>query len=168
MEYTLQASTVVPAAPDEVFDLISDIERLPDWNMEIPRVLEAPSVLKVGAEWIVTIHAMMTHWNSRSRVVEVDRDRGRFAYRSQSDDGNPSHAHWRWRLIPAPEGRGTQVTVEVDIHPRTFLRKWFLSGLRKSGLRKAMNESLLALRELASVMSTVEERTHPRLQETDH
>ena len=151
MEYTLRASTVVPAPPYEVFDLITDIERLPDWNLEVPRAVEAPAVLEVGAEWVVTIHAMKTHWNSRSRVVEVDRDRGRFTYRSQSDDGNPSHADWRWQLVPAPEGQGTQVTVEVDIHPRTFLRKWILSRLRKSPLRKAMNESLLALREQASV-----------------
>ena len=151
MDYMLQASTVVAAPPYEVFDLISDIERLPDWNLEIPRVVDAPAVLEVGTEWVVTIHAMKTHWNSRSRVVEVDRDRWRFAYRSQSDDGNPSHADWRWQLEPAPEGRETQVTVEVDIHPRTFLRKWFLSRLRKSGLRKAMNESLLALREQTSV-----------------
>lgn len=108
MEYTLQASTLVPASPYEVLDLITDIERLPDWNLEIPRVVDVPTVLEVGAEWVVTIHAMKTHWNSRSRVVEVDRDRGRFAYRSQSDDGNPSHADWRWQLVPAAEGQGTQ------------------------------------------------------------
>lgn len=151
MDFTLQASTVVPAPPYEVFDLITDIERLPDWNLEIPRVVDAPAVLEVGAEWVVTIHAMKTHWNSRSRVVDVDRDRWRFAYRSQSDDGNPSHADWRWQLEPTPEGRETRVTVEVDIHPRTFLRKWLLSRLRRSGLRKAMKESLLALREQTTV-----------------
>ena len=157
MDYTLHASTVVPAPPEEVFELITDIGRLPDWNLEIPRVVEAPAILDVGTEWIVTIHAMKTHWNSRSRVIEVDRDRGRFAYRSQSDDGNPSHADWRWQLTPAPAGRGTKVTVEVDIRPRTLLRKWVASRLRKSGLRKAMNESLLALREQALVMSTPDE-----------
>jgi uncharacterized protein YndB with AHSA1/START domain len=151
MEYTLQATTVVPAEPAEVFDVITDIERLPDWNLEIPKVVTAPAVLDVGSEWVVTIHAMKTHWNSRSRAVEVDRERGRFTYRSQSDDGNPSHAEWRWQLMPAPSGRGTRVSVEVDVHPRTFLRKWVLSPLRKSGLHKAMNQSLLTLREEAAV-----------------
>lgn len=151
MEYTLQSSILVPGTTDEVFDVLTDIERLPDWNLEIPQVVEHPAVLEVGAVWVVTIHAMKTHWNSRSRVVELDREAGRFAYRSQSDDGNPSHAEWRWQLTSTPERGQTQVTVEVDIRPRTFLRRWFLSRLRRSSLQRAMNESLVALRELASV-----------------
>jgi uncharacterized protein YndB with AHSA1/START domain len=150
MEYTLQASTLVPAEPAEVFDLITDIERLPDWNLEIPEVVTAPTVLEVGSEWVVRIHAMKTHWNSRARAVEVDRAAGRFAYRSQSDDGNPSYADWRWQLTPAPSG-GTHLAVEVDIRPRTFLRRWVFSRIRRSGLQKAINESLLALREQATV-----------------
>lgn len=151
MEYTLQATTVVPVGPREAFDLITDIERLPDWNLEIPKAVTAPAVLEVGSEWVVRIHAMKTHWNSRSRAVKIDRDAGRFAYPSQSEDGNPSYADWRWRIVPAPSARGAHVTVEVDIRPRTLLRKWVLSRLRRSGLHKALNESLLALHEQAAV-----------------
>jgi uncharacterized protein YndB with AHSA1/START domain len=147
MEYTLRATTVVPAAPDDVFDTITDLERLPDWNLEIPRVVEVPEVLRVGASWVVTVHAMKTHWDSRSTVVELDRERGRFSYRSQTVDGNPSHADWRWQLTPAPDGAGTEVTVEVDIRPRTFWRKRLFSEVRRSSLRKAMQTSLTALRE---------------------
>ncbi len=151
MEYTLRSTAVVPASPDQVFAVITDIERLPDWNIEIPRVVESPALLDVGTEWVVTIHAMKTHWNSRARAVEVDTERYRFAYRSQSDDGNPSHADWRWQLVPGPSGHGTEVTVEVDVHPRTFMRKWILSGLRRPSLRRAIDRSLLALREQVSV-----------------
>jgi hypothetical protein len=82
-------------------------------NLEIPEVVESPAELAVGAEWVVTIHAMKTRWNSRSRVLELDRDRGCFAYRSQSDDGNPSFADWRWQLDP--DAAGTRVTVEVGL-----------------------------------------------------
>ena len=147
MDFTLRATTHIDAPPVEVFDLITDIDRLPDWNLEIPAVVSTPAALEPGAEWVVSIHAMKTRWNSRSRAVEVDRERGRFAYRSQSDDGNPSHADWTWQLAPA--SGGTDVAVEVAVHPRTFIRKWLASELRKSGLQKAMNESLLALREQA-------------------
>ena len=70
MEYTLHATTVVSAGAGEVFDLITDIERLPDWNIEIPKVVESPPGLDVGSEWVVTIHAMKTEkehrWTSRS------------------------------------------------------------------------------------------------------
>lgn len=150
MEYTLHASTVVPASPDAVFDLITDIDHLPDWNLEIPAVVDSPATLEVGSEWVVTIHAMRTHWNSRSRVLEIDRDGGRFSYRSQSDDGNPSFAEWCWLLAPGQD-QGTRVEVEVDVRPRTFWRRWLLSRLRRRSLRDAMHESLAALREQASV-----------------
>ena len=151
MEYTLRAETTTDAPPDQVFDLITDIERLPDWNPEIPKVIEVPSVLDVGAQWVVNMHAMASRWDSRSTVLEIDRDHGRFAYRSQSDDGNPSHSDWRWHLVPGPDGQGTHVTVEVDVRPRTFLRRWFVSRLRRSGLERAMNESLSGLRAEATV-----------------
>lgn len=149
MDFSLTTRTVIPAPPETVFDVITDIDRLPDWNLEIPKVVESPADLAVGAEWVVAIHAMKTRWNSRSRVLELDRDRGRFAYRSQSDDGNPSFADWRWRLEPNPGG--TRVTVEVSVNPRTFLRRRVLSELRRSGLRKAIEQSLDALREQVAV-----------------
>ena len=147
MDYTLRATTTVPAQRDEVFDVVTDIEHLPDWNLEIPRVIEAPAVLDVGATWVVNIHAMKTHWDSRSTVLELDPRRGRFSYRSQTVDGNPSYAEWRWELLPTASGDGTDVSVEVDIRPRTFLRRRFLSELRRSSLRKAMHTSLATLRE---------------------
>jgi uncharacterized protein YndB with AHSA1/START domain len=151
MDFTLHSTTVVALSPGEVFDVITDIERLPDWNREIAKVTASPGLLAVGSEWVVTMHAMKTTWASRSRVLEIDRDSGVFAYRSQSDDGNPSFADWRWQLQPDSAGGGTHVTVEVDVHPRTFLRRWLFSELRRSGLRKAMNRSLAALGELSPV-----------------
>ena len=151
MDFSFTASTVAAASPGEVFDLLTDIDRLPAWNLEIPKVVESPAEMRVGAEWVVTIRAMKTRWNSRSRALEVDRQRGRFAYRSQSDDGNPSFADWRWQLDPDPASGGTRVGVEVDVHPRTFLRRRVLSELRRSGLRKAVDQSLAALREQVAV-----------------
>lgn len=145
MEYTLTAETVVDASPAQVFARITDIDRLPDWNIEIPQVLEAPAVLEPGAQWLVQIHALHMRWNSRSTVTELDRARGRFAYVSQSDDGNPSHADWRWQLTPG--AKGTRVIVEVDIRPRTTFRKAIGSRMRRRSLHKAMQQSLATLRE---------------------
>jgi len=149
MEYTLTAETVIEASPDEVFDRITDIDHLPDWNLEIPKILERPVTLEVGAQWVVQIHAMHTHWNSRATVVEIDPGRGRFAYRSQTDDGNPSHADWRWDVTPDPAG--TLVRVAVDIRPRTLLRKAIASRVRRRSLHKAMRQSLATLREQVPV-----------------
>jgi uncharacterized protein YndB with AHSA1/START domain len=149
MDFNLTATTVIDAPAAEVFERITDIAHLPDWNLEIPRVIERPAALGVGAQWVVQIHALKSHWNSRSTVTELDRERGRFAYRSQSDDGNPSHADWRWDVIA--EGGVTRVTVSVAAHPKTRFRRLIASRIRPRGLQKAMQQSLETLREQVPV-----------------
>ena len=146
MEYTLHATTVVDAPSALVFERITDIDRLCDWNAEIHDVVERPAALRPGAEWVVEIRAMKKHWNSRSRLTELDVDRGRFAYRSQTDDGNPSYADWRWQLTPVPAG--TRVDVEVDVRPRTFWRIHLFSKVRRRSLAKAMQHSLRTLQDV--------------------
>lgn len=143
MEYTLQATTVIDAPAAAVFERITDLDHLPDWNTEIPRVIARPPALAVGAQWVVRIKAMGKGWDSRSTALVIDPEHGRFAYRSQTDDGNPSYAEWRWQLSPAPAG--TRVDVEVDIRPRTRTRRYLLSGMRRPSLHKAMRRSLDAL-----------------------
>lgn len=151
MDFACNATTVIAAAPALVFELITDIDRLPEWNAEVVKVVER-SGTDVGAEWVVGMHALHTRWNSRSRVVAIDAERGRFAYRSQSDDGNPSYADWRWEVVP--HTTGARVAVAVEAHPRTFWRRVLLSRIRPSGLQKAMDESLRALGSLLAAQPT--------------
>ena len=145
MEYTLHAATVIDAPVASVFERITDLDRLPAWNAEIPRVVERPAVVDPGAEWVVAIKALGTRWNSRSRLATIDQEAGRFEYRSQTDDGNPSYADWRWRVIAVPGG--TEVDVEVDIRPRTFWRKHLFSKVRRASLNKAIRRSLHTLHD---------------------
>jgi uncharacterized protein YndB with AHSA1/START domain len=149
MDFNRTATTVIDAPAADVFDRITDIDHLPDWNLEIPKVLDAPAVVEPGAQWVVQIHAMGTHWNSRSTVTELDPARGRFAYRSQSDDGNPSFADWLWELSEV-EG-GTRVTVSVSVRPKTRFRKLIASRIRPRGLHRAVQQSLETLREQVTV-----------------
>jgi uncharacterized protein YndB with AHSA1/START domain len=135
--------TMVDASPAAVFDRLTDIARLPEWNEAITDVVELPAQLAPGTVWKVRLHALGQTWVSRSSLVELDESRGRFRYRSQSDDGNPSYADWSWTV--QPEGTGANVTVTVDLHPRTFWRKYLLVHLRRPALRKEMRASLLAL-----------------------
>jgi len=154
MEYALSATTVIDAPPARVFDAITDIDRLPSWNKEVAKIVEPCARLEVGREWVVEIRAMHTHWNSRSRVVEIDAPRRYFAYRSQSDDGNPSYADWQWDVLDDPAG--TRVHVMVGVHPQTFWRKHLLSKIRVGGLQKAMNESVRLLGEQIASHATSE------------
>lgn len=133
----------VDAAPSAVFEVVTDVNGLPEWNGAIVEVVEVPERLEPGAVWKVRVRALGQSWVSKSELAELDPDAGRFAYRSQSDDGNPSYADWEWRV--EPDGDGSTVTLSVDLNPQTFWRKHLLIRLRQPALRKEMAASLAAL-----------------------
>lgn len=143
-----RASAVITSTPDRAFSVITDIDRLPTWNRGVRKVIEQPDQLAPGAEWVVEIHALGQSWPSRSRVTEVDGEQHVFAYRSQSDDGNPSFALWRWTCADDPGG--TRVTVEWDLNPRTFWRRWLLVRVRRPGLAREVQASLERLGEVVT------------------
>jgi uncharacterized protein YndB with AHSA1/START domain len=118
----------VDQAPDVVFRAITDLDRLPEWNRRMTGVVEVPSELKVGAEWVVSIKLPGTDFNSRSVVLELDRERHRFVHRSKPDDDNPSHTVWTWEV--RPEGAGSRVSLSWDLRPATWGRRWFAAPIR--------------------------------------
>ena len=95
-------SAFVAAHPDTVFGLLVDVDRLPEWNHIITRVLHRPAVVAPGAEWVVEMHAMGQTWPSRTRVEAIDRTDRRLVYRSGTDDANPSFTTWHWHVRARP------------------------------------------------------------------
>jgi uncharacterized protein YndB with AHSA1/START domain len=143
--HTIASSAILDAPADQVFATITDISRLPDWNTAITGVIEQPDHLKLGAQWVVGMHALGRNWHSRSAVEELDVARRRFGYRSVTDDGNPSYAMWTWDVADHPGG--AQVTVSVELHPRTCWRRILLVRIRIRQLaRTELPDSLEALR----------------------
>jgi uncharacterized protein YndB with AHSA1/START domain len=135
-----RASATIPAAPERVFALLTDIERLPSWNDEIIAVLERPAALVPGAQWAVQMRAAGMTWPSRTWVLAVDHQIRRFVYRSGSDDGNPSFTIWTWEVAPHPDG--ARVTVAWDPNPRTFWRRAFVVHWRRRCLARQVPRSL--------------------------
>jgi uncharacterized protein YndB with AHSA1/START domain len=134
----------VNAGPDATFRLITDIDRLPEWNRAIERVVQPAPDLTPGTEWVVKMHPGrgMT-WQSRSRVEEIDKDVRRFRYRTWNADGNPSYADWKWEVVPLDSM--AQVSVSWDVYLKTLDRKLLAGPIRKRQLRKEVAESLLSL-----------------------
>jgi uncharacterized protein YndB with AHSA1/START domain len=132
-----QASvTATVAAPAEaVFDLVTNIDRLPEWNANMTAVVEWPANVAAGAEWAVEFAAFGQKWRSRSRVEKVDCGGRVFAYRSATDDSNPSYTRWRWQV--EEDGLGSRVMVSWDLNPATFWRKVLLARVRHRQLRRA-------------------------------
>ena len=139
-----RASLRVGATPQAVFDLITDVGRLPEWNTAIETVLKRPSGLTEGAEWTVKMHPPRTpSWTSISRVEELDRGELRFAYETRNGDGNPSYTKWAWAVTGA--SGGARVTVTWDVYLKTADRKFFGGPLRKRQLAREVPNSLAAL-----------------------
>jgi uncharacterized protein YndB with AHSA1/START domain len=138
------ASASVTAPPDTVFRLITDVERLPEWNRAIECVVEPAPELAPGTEWVVKMHPSrgMT-WKSRSKVEEIDTETCRFTYRTWNADGNPSYADWKWEV--APLDSIVQVTVTWDVYLKTLDRKLLAGPIRQRQLRKEVAASLRAL-----------------------
>jgi uncharacterized protein YndB with AHSA1/START domain len=136
-------SARMAASPETVFGLITNPQLLPSWNRAITAVVDAPEHLEPGSVWRVRLHALSQSWVSKSRVSAIDPAACLFSYRSQTDDGNPSYADWEWQIDT--EQDGSKVTVTVELHPTTFLRKHILIKLRRPALRKEMGVSLHAL-----------------------
>jgi uncharacterized protein YndB with AHSA1/START domain len=109
MTTTTGTTAFVAADPDTVFGLLIDVDRLPEWNQIITRVLHRPAEIAPGAEWVVEMHAMGQTWPSRTRVEAIDRTDRRLVHRSGTDDANPSFTTWHWHVRAHPHG--SQVSV---------------------------------------------------------
>lgn len=134
----------IPSPPSDVFGLLTDIDRLPEWNSIIVEVVERPEALSPGAKWVVRLKAMGNSWASRSTIEEHDPRGHVFAYRSSTDDGNPSYTRWRWAVEPAADGE-SRVTVSWESHPQTFWRRVLLARVRDRQLRREVPGSIDAL-----------------------
>jgi uncharacterized protein YndB with AHSA1/START domain len=153
-EFHGHASVRVAAPPQAVFDVITDVSRLPEWNGAIEAVVVQPAALGEGAEWTVRMHPPRTpSWGSISRVEELDRSRYRFAYQTRNADGNPSYTRWAWHI--AHGGDGADVTVTWDVYLKTFDRRCFAGPIRKHQLAREVPRSLTAL---ASAVSAAKAR----------
>ena len=145
-EFTGTASIHVDASPSEVFALLTDVDRLPEWNAAIEQVVERPATLVPGAEWVVRMHPRhIPSWGSASVVSELDAAAGRFGYETRNTDGNPSRTFWTWQ-VDADEG-GAKVAVSWRVVLLTLDRRLLAGPMRKPMLAREVPRSLEALSE---------------------
>ena len=143
-EFHGHASARVDARPQAVFDLITDVGRLPEWNTAIEAILERPPDLSEGAQWTVKMHPPhVPSWGSISRVEEIDRPHLHFAYETRNTDGNPSYAKWAWTVVGT--ANGAEVSVTWDVYLKTLDRRILAGPLRRRQLRREVQNSLTAM-----------------------
>jgi uncharacterized protein YndB with AHSA1/START domain len=115
----VKRETVVPAAPAEVWGLVSDPARLPQWWPGVTRVEEA------------TVDAWTTVLSSpKGKSVRVDYTRveaepeRRVVWRQEIEQSPFERilASATTEIALAPDGEGTRVTVALDQRPRGWAR----------------------------------------------
>ena len=147
------------ATPQKVFDLVTDLDRLPEWNAAIEAVLDRPPELTEGVEWTVKMHPpRFPSWKSVSRVEALDRDNRRFVY-ERNADGNPSYATWAWEVVGASDG--ADVTVTWDCYLETLDRRLLAGPLRKRQLAREVVKSLVAMANAVTATESRAGRTAP-------
>jgi uncharacterized protein YndB with AHSA1/START domain len=152
MKTNTATTAIVEADPDGLFEVLTDVDHLAEWNHIISRVLRRPNEMTSGAEWVVEMHAMGQTWPSRSRVEAIDRAARRFSYRSGTDDANPSYTVWHWQIEPHPMGAG--VAVSWELNPKTFWRRHLIVHLRRRALAREVPSSIQALGRVARQTTT--------------
>lgn len=107
----LRAETVINASVDEVWAVVTDVARMPEWSDEVVKVIPLKSGGLRLNQWYLGINRRKAVvWPTRS-VVSALEPETKLAWLTKS-----SGAEWIYEL--SPEGQGTKV-----VHRRPIPRK---------------------------------------------
>ncbi|RJK96306.1 SRPBCC family protein [Vallicoccus soli] len=108
------ASRLVPALPDEVYALVSDVTRTPEWSPEVVSSTwdapPGPGGPRPGDRFTARLRKGWARWSNRPVVVEADPGRTFAVSRTERGGGTMV---WRYDLVPVPGG--TRVTLSYDV-----------------------------------------------------
>ncbi|MFC6065509.1 SRPBCC family protein [Streptomyces ochraceiscleroticus] len=121
---TVEVDAWVGAAPERVWELVSDVELMPELSAELRSAqwLDGAPGPALGARFVGhSAHEALGEWQTTSYVVECDPPRA-FAWAV----GDPEHPTATWRFTLTLEDGGTR------------LRQWVRLGPGRSGLSLAI------------------------------
>lgn len=149
-----EASTTIEAAPERVWALVTDIERMGEWSPENTggRWTKGATGPAVGARFVGSNRHGRLRWNTHCRVVECEEPQ-RFSF-TVAENGMT----WGWRL--EPDGTGTRLTQWRDrsTPPNILVKALAASGLlgrdRENLMREGMARTLAAVKATAEATAT--------------
>ncbi len=147
---TLNASTEVRASPDQIYAVISDVTRIPEWSPETTRV-----------EWLTPDcfrawnRRRLGRWRTTARVVEAEPGR-RFSFVVQAMGGD-----WtRWTYLIEPVEGATRLTeafhmcVRLPLGAVIFERFFLFVWDRRTDLRQNLQVSVDRIRGIVEAEVT--------------
>ena len=148
-----EARIHISAPPEKVYDLVSDVTRIPEWSPECIRCtwIGGATGPAVGARFKGTNKRSFMRWSTKPRVVAADTGR-EFAFVANAVPVGDT-TKWTYRFEPAADG-GTEVTESFEIvHdvPRYIVLGERLMGIkdRKADLEVNMQRTLERIKKAA-------------------
>jgi uncharacterized membrane protein len=106
----IRKSTDIEASPEDVFTLLTDLDRLPDWSTITVTTHDAPDQpLSKGDTFRQTLRVMGRQLDTDWTVTELDRPR-HVAYEAKG----PAGAALRMAQTVEASGDGSRVSFELD------------------------------------------------------
>ncbi|MGI5125382.1 SRPBCC family protein [Pseudonocardia sp. CA-107938] len=102
----------VPAPPERVYQLVSDVTRIPEWSPEVVRCtwLDGATGPAVGARFRATNKKRWFRWSNKPVVDVADAPREFAVTRTEPGGGSI-----RWTYLLSPDGTGTEVALRYDV-----------------------------------------------------
>jgi hypothetical protein len=153
------AEIVVEAAPEQVYDLVADVTRTPEFSPEVVAVrwLDGATEPAVGARFEAVNRSTTSGRRWRNRPVVLVADPGReFAFRRTEPLSGT--VVWRYRFEPVDGGTRVVESYEFE-RPVTrigwfVIEKLFKDVDRRSALQQGMRATLERLRATAEAGRT--------------
>lgn len=114
----ISASVEVEASPNQVWEVVSDVTRMPEWSPELRRLYVVGSTRAgVGTRLVGINRRGLAVWPTTSKVVRYEPQRA-VAWRTRE-----SGATWTYELTPA--GTGTRLSARRELVGFTVGTKLF-------------------------------------------
>ena len=150
---TAEVGVHVDAAPDVLYDLVTDVSRMGEWSPECvgARWRQGSTSAAAGARFRGSNRSRFVRWVNTCKVVEAERGRC-FSFVAPDALGRPM-TKWTYRFSPA--GSGTELTESFELlrdfpgYVKFFDRVMLGIADRKANLEANITTSLERIKALA-------------------
>lgn len=142
MQIRIETSVDIARPPAEVFAVVTDVARHPEWSSGVERVIDLSSaVVAPGTTWTQFSRILGREFTVHARVIGLVPEH-RFEYSVDQ----PARIEMLWQLQPTP--RGTHVTVSARGEAGKF---YFVVRPMIGALRGALSADLFRLKKRLEV-----------------
>lgn len=150
MPTNLEVSIEISASPSQVWGVVSDLSRMPEWSPQTRKTIIRGRPLRLGSTMINVNRRDVRIWATRSKVVAFDPGQ-RIAWKIKEN-----HAIWSFDLQGLDDNTRTKLIETRDVSADTtklskFLIDKFLSGEESfeqeltAGMRQTLQRIRLAV-----------------------